>query len=59
LVAFASAKPGRPASPEEVEVESLPAENGRLSEALKEMALELALSRGRQALGPFGPGPRA
>jgi len=46
LAAFASAKPGRVASVEAVEVELLRAENDRLGEALKEMAIELTLHRG-------------
>jgi len=46
LAAFASAKPGRVASMEAVEVELLRAENDRLSEALKELAIELSLHRG-------------
>ncbi len=45
LAAFASAKPGR-ASMEAVELELLRAENDRLSEALKELAVELTLHRG-------------
>jgi transposase len=48
LAAFASAKPGRPASMEAVELELLRAEDDRLSEALKELAVELTLHRGRQ-----------
>jgi transposase-like protein len=51
LAAFASAKPGRVLSPEVVELEELRAENDRLSEALKEMAIELSLHRGRQRSG--------
>ena len=51
LSAFASAKPGRAASAEAVEVELLRAENDRLGEALKEMAIELSLHRGRQRSG--------
>jgi len=46
LAAFASAKPGRPASMEAVELELLRSENDRLSEALKELAVELTLHRG-------------
>ena len=46
LAAFASSKPGRPASAEAVELELLRAENDRLSEALKELAVELSLHRG-------------
>ena len=48
LAAFASAKPGRVPSPEQVELEAALLENDRLSEALKEMAVELTLFRGRQ-----------
>ena len=51
LAAFASAKAGRPASVQDVELELLRAENDRLSEALKEMAIELTLHRGRQRSG--------
>jgi transposase len=58
LVAFASSKPGRLASVQDVEIELLREENDRLSEALKEMAVELTLLRGRQRSG-FRPGPRA
>jgi transposase len=46
LAAFASAKPGRPASVEQVELEQALRENDRLSEALKELAVELTLHRG-------------
>jgi transposase-like protein len=59
LAAFASAKPGRPASVEAVEVELLRAENARLSEALKELAIELTLHRGRQRSGFSARSPRA
>jgi transposase len=59
LAAFASAKPGRPASAEAVEVELLRAENDRLGEALKEMAIELTLFRGRQRSGYSARSPRA
>jgi transposase-like protein len=55
LAAFASSKPGRPALVADAEVELLRAENERLSEALKEMANELTLLRGKAALGLFGP----
>ena len=51
LAAFASAKPGRAVSVEAVEVELLRSENDRLGEALKEMAGELTLHRGRQRSG--------
>jgi transposase-like protein len=59
LAAFASSKPGRPASAEEVELELLRAENDRLSEALKELAVELSLHRGRQRSGYSARSPRA
>jgi len=59
LAAFASAKPGRPVSAEAVELELLRAENDRLSEALKEMAIELTLHRGRQRSGFSARSPRA
>ncbi len=58
LAAFASAKPGRPASPEEVEVELLRSENDRLSEAIKELAVELTLFRGRSRSGFSARSPR-
>lgn len=51
LAAFASSKPGRLLSPEQVELEAALAENERLSEALKELAIELSLHRGRQRSG--------
>jgi transposase-like protein len=51
LAAFVSAKPGRPASVEQVELEQALRENDRLSEALKELAVELTLHRGRQRSG--------
>lgn len=47
LSAFAAAKPGRRSSPEQHELEALRRENERLSEALKELAVELALVRGK------------
>lgn len=50
LTAFAASKPGRPASPQEAEIETLRAENLRLSEALKELAIELTLARGKARL---------
>jgi transposase len=59
LAAFASAKPGRVASVQDVELELLRAENDRLSEALKEMAVELTLHRGRQRSGFAARSPRA
>jgi transposase len=51
LAAFAASKPGRIASPEEAQIEALRAENARLSEALKELAVELTLTRGKAPLG--------
>jgi len=54
LAAFASAKPGRPASMEAAELELLRAENDRLSEAVKELAVELTLHRG--SARAFRPG---
>jgi hypothetical protein len=51
LAAFASVKPGRAASMEAVKLELLRVENDRLSEALKEIAVELTLHRGRQRSG--------
>ena len=59
LAAFASSKPGRPASAEQVELELLRAENDRLSEALKELAVELTLHRGRQRSGFSARSPLA
>ena len=59
LAAFASAKPGRPASVQDVEIDLLRSENDRLSEALKEMAVELTLHRGRQRSGFSARSPRA
>jgi transposase len=47
LAAFASSKPGRPASPAEVELDAARAEVARLSEAVKELAIELSLVRGK------------
>ena len=57
MAAFASAKPGRPASAEAGRAGAARAENDRLSEALKEMAVELTLAPGKAALGLFGPVP--
>ena len=51
LAAFAASKPGRLPSPEQVELEEALAENDRLSEALKELAVELSLHRGKQRSG--------
>lgn len=51
LAAFAAAKPGRPRTPVDVELDGLRAENARLAEALKEMAVELTLVRGKARWG--------
>jgi ATP-dependent protease HslVU (ClpYQ) peptidase subunit len=51
LAAFAASRPGRLVSIERVEIEELRAENARLSEALKELAVELSLVRGGQRSG--------
>ena len=59
LAAFASSKPGRLPSAEQVELEVALAENERLSEALKEMAVELTLHRGKQRSGFSARSPRA
>jgi len=59
LAAFAASKPGRVLSPEQLELEELRSENDRLSEALKEMAIELTLFRGRQRSGYSARSPRA
>jgi len=58
LAAFASSKPGRAASVQDVELELLRAENDRLGEALKELAVELSLHRGRQRSGYSARSPR-
>ena len=57
LAAFAAAKPGRMPSPEQVELEAALAENDRLSEALKELAVNSRCT-GKATLGLFGPVPR-
>jgi len=59
LAAFAAAKAGRMPSAEQVELEDALAENDRLSEALKEMAIELTLHRGKQRSGFSARFPRA
>lgn len=51
LAAFVSSKPGRPRSPADIEADALRAENDRLGEALKEMAVELTLVRGKSRSG--------
>jgi transposase len=50
LAAFAAAKPGRPRSAVDVELEALRADNARMGDALKELAVELALVRGKSRL---------
>ena len=47
LAAFASAKPGRARDPRDLYIEQLEAEVGRLTEAIKEQAIELSLVRGK------------
>jgi len=59
LAAFAASRPGRPVSVEQLEIEELRAENARLSEAIKELAIELALLRGRQRSGFSARSPAA
>lgn len=59
LAAFAAAKPGRPASIEQAEIELLRRDNDRLSDALKELAVELSLHRGRQRSGFMARSDRA
>ena len=51
LAAFVASRPGRLPSPAEAELEQLRSENARLSEALKELAVELTLVRGRSRSG--------
>ena len=59
MAAFATAKPGRPAlTVQQAELERLRADNARLSEALKELAIEVALLRGRQRSGCSARSPR-
>ncbi|MDQ3678825.1 MAG: hypothetical protein M3401_18850 [Actinomycetota bacterium] len=58
LAAFAASKPGRVLSPEQVELDACQQENERLSEALKELAVELSLHRGRQRSGSLARSPR-
>ena len=51
LAAFAASRPGRIVSPQEARIEALQADNARLSEALKELAVELTLVRGKPRWG--------
>ena len=59
LAAFAASKPGRPPSVEQVELEACRQECARLTEAVKEQAIELALHRGRQRSGFAARSPLA
>ena len=59
LAAFAASKPGRGLSVEQVELDVAREENARLSEALKELAVELSLHRGRQRSGYQARSPSA
>lgn len=45
LAAFAAARPGRARDPRDLQIEQLESEIGRLTEAIKEQAIELALVR--------------
>ena len=47
LAAFAASKPGRAATIADLELQELRSENERLSEAIKELAVELTLVRGK------------
>jgi len=47
LAAFASSKPGRARDPRDLHIEQLEAELVRVTEAIKEQAIELALVRGK------------
>ena len=47
LAAFAAAKPGRARDPRDLQIEQLENELGRVTEAIKEQAIELALVRGK------------
>lgn len=51
LAAFAASKPGRVVSAQDAQIEALQADNARLSEALKELAVELTLVRGKPRWG--------
>src|ERR1700745_796655 len=59
LAAFASAKPGRPASVQDFELELLREENDRLSGGLKGVGVGLTLHRGKQRSGFSARSPRA
>jgi transposase len=49
LAAFASSRPGRQAKLRDHELEALRADNARLTEAVKELAVELTLVRGKSS----------
>ncbi len=51
MAAFASSKPGRPSKARDEQLEALRAENARLTEAVKELAVELTLVRGKLRWG--------
>jgi transposase len=51
LAAFASTKPGGSRDPRDIEIELLQAEVARVTEAIKEQAIELALVRGKSRWG--------
>ena len=59
LAAFVASKPGRPPSVEQVELEACREECARLTETIKEQAIELALHRGRQRSGFAARSPLA
>ena len=59
LAAFATSRPGRPPSVEQVELEACRQECVRLTETIKEQAIELALLRGRQRSGFVARSPLA
>ncbi len=51
LAAFAASKPGRSRDPRDHEIEMLHGELARVTEAVKEQAIELALVRGKSRWG--------
>lgn len=51
MAAFAAAKPGRSRDPRDVKIDQLTDEVARLTEAIKEQAIELALMRGKSRWG--------
>lgn len=51
LAAFAATKPGGSRDPRDIEIELLQAEVARVTEAIKEQAIELALVRGKSRWG--------